>query len=80
MIRAAMKPIPTTVSPQPSVDLATGEAAATQYQRSDVCALPAACVVAEAVMAYVLSDALLEKFGGDSLGELLRNMEGYLRP
>ena len=79
VIRAAMKPIPTTVHPQSSVNVATGEAASTQYQRSDVCALPAACVVAEAMMAYILSEALLEKFGGDSLAELLRNMEGYLQ-
>jgi chorismate synthase len=70
VVRAAMKPIPTTVTPLRSVDLATGEAAETQYQRSDVCAVPAASVVGEAMVAWVLADALLEKFGGDSLAEI----------
>jgi chorismate synthase len=70
VLRAAMKPIPTTVTPQPSVDLATGEPAQTQYQRSDVCAVPAASVVGEAMVAWVLADALLEKTGGDSLDEV----------
>jgi chorismate synthase len=72
VVRAAMKPIPTTVSPLRSVDLATGEPAVTQYQRSDVCAVPAASVVAEAMVAWVLADALLEKLGGDSLAEMSR--------
>jgi chorismate synthase len=71
VVRAAMKPIPTTISPLRSVDLATGEAAATQYQRSDVCAVPAASIVGEAMVAWTLADALLEKTGGDSLAELL---------
>jgi chorismate synthase len=71
VVRAAMKPIPTTISPLRSVDLATGEAAATQYQRSDVCAVPAASIVGEAMVAWALADALLEKTGGDSLDELL---------
>jgi len=70
VVRAAMKPIPTTVTPQCSVDLATGEEAATQYQRSDVCAVPAASVVGEAMVAWVLTGALLEKTGGDSLKEI----------
>lgn len=70
VIGAAMKPIPTTVSPQQSVDLATGEPASTQYQRSDVCAVPAAAVVGEAMAAWVLADALLEKLGGDSIAEM----------
>ncbi len=74
VIRAAMKPIPTTVSPQPTVDLATGQAVATHYQRSDVCAVPAAAVVAEAMVAWVLADALLERYGGDSQNDLLRRM------
>ena len=73
VVRAAMKPIPTTVTPLRSVDLATGDAAATQYQRSDVCAVPAASVVGEAMVAWVLADALVEKLGGDSLGEMLAN-------
>jgi len=72
VVRAAMKPIPTTLKPLRSVDLATGEPAATQYQRSDVCAVPAAAVVGEAMVAWVLADALLEKRGGDSLEEMVR--------
>jgi chorismate synthase len=71
VVRAAMKPIPTTVTPLRSVDLATGEEAATQYQRSDVCAVPAASIVGEAMVAWVLADALVEKLGGDSLAEML---------
>jgi chorismate synthase len=70
VVRAAMKPIPTTVTPLRSVDLATGEPAETQYQRSDVCAVPAASVVGEAMVAWVLADAMLEKFGGDSMAEI----------
>jgi len=70
VVRAAMKPIPTTVTPLRSVDLRTGEPATTQYQRSDVCAVPAAAVVGEAMVAWVLADALLEKLGGDSLREM----------
>jgi len=70
VVRAAMKPIPTTVTPLRSVDLRTGEPATTQYQRSDVCAVPAAAVVGEAMVAWVLADALLEKLGGDSLSEM----------
>jgi chorismate synthase len=72
VVRAAMKPIPTTVTPLRSVDLATGEEAATQYQRSDVCAVPAASVVGEAMVAWVLADALVEKLGGDSVEEMKR--------
>jgi chorismate synthase len=73
VVRAAMKPIPTTVTPLHSVDLATGEPAETQYQRSDVCAVPAASVVGEAMVAWVLADALLEKLGGDSLAEMKKH-------
>ena len=72
VVRAAMKPIPTTLTPLQSVDLATGEPAQTQYQRSDVCAVPAAAVVGEAMVAWVLADALVEKLGGDSLTEMAR--------
>jgi len=72
VVRAAMKPIPTTLTPLPSVDLATGAAAATQYQRSDGCAVPAAAVVGEAMVAWVLADALVEKLGGDSLEAMQR--------
>jgi chorismate synthase len=61
-----------------TVDVATGEAAQAHHQRSDVCAVPAAGVVAEAMVALVLANAVLEKFGGDSVGETKRNLEGYL--
>ena len=70
VVRAAMKPIPTTLTPLRSVDLATGEPAATRYQRSDVCAVPAAAVVGEAMVAWALAGALVEKRGGDSLAEM----------
>ncbi len=72
VVRAAMKPIPTTVTPLRSVDRTTGEPAQTQYQRSDVCAVPAAAVVGEAMVAWVLAEALVEKMGGDSLMEMKR--------
>ncbi len=75
VVRAAVKPIPTTVSPQPTVDLDTGEAAETQYQRSDVCAVPAAAVVVEAMVAWVLADALLERYGGDHVAVLVRRID-----
>ena len=74
LMRAAMKPIPTTITPLPTVDLATGAAASTQYQRSDVCAVPAAAVVGEAMVAWVLAEALLERYGGDDLNSLLRRI------
>jgi chorismate synthase len=70
VVRAAMKPISTTLTPLRSVDLATGEPAATRYERSDTCAVPRAAVVGEAMVAFVLADALLEKLGGDSLAEM----------
>ena len=70
VVRAAMKPIPTTITPLRSIDLASGEPAATQYQRSDVCALPAASIVGEAMVSWVLAGALLDKLGGDSLAEM----------
>jgi chorismate synthase len=77
-VRAAMKPISTVPRALDTVDVATGEAAKAINQRSDVCAVPAAGVVAEAMVALVLADALLEKFGGDSVGETRRNVAGYL--
>ena len=70
VVRAAMKPISTTLTPLRSVDLATGEPAATRYERSDTCAVPRAAVVGEAMVAYVLADALLEKLGGDNLVDM----------
>ncbi|WP_285648579.1 chorismate synthase [Actinomycetospora sp. NBRC 106375] len=76
--RVAMKPISTVPRALATVDTATGEAAVAHHQRSDVCAVPAAGVVAEALVALVLADAALEKFGGDSLGETRRNVATYL--
>jgi len=70
LLRAAMKPIPTTVTPQSSVDLATGWASETAYQRSDVCAVPAASIVGEAMVAWTLAAALRERLGGDSLEQM----------
>ncbi len=69
-LRAAMKPIATTLTPQPSVDLASGEEVQTQYERSDFCPVPRAVPILEAMVAFVLADALLEKLGGDSLEEM----------
>jgi chorismate synthase len=75
VVRAAMKPIATTLSAQSSVDLATGEPATTRYERSDFCTVPRAAVVAEGMVCLVLADALLEKCGGDSLDELRERFE-----
>ena len=77
-VRAGMKPIATVPHALRTVDVATGAAAAAHHQRSDVCAVPAAGVVAEAMVALVLADAMIEKFGGDSVGETKRNLDGYL--
>jgi len=77
-VRAAMKPISTVPRALDTVDTATGEAAKAQHQRSDVCAVPPAAVVAEAMVALVLADALLEKVGGDSVAEVRRNLDAYL--
>jgi chorismate synthase len=77
-VRAAMKPISTVPRALDTVDTATGEPAKAINQRSDVCAVPAAGVVAEAMVALVLADALVEKFGGDSVAETRRNVTGYL--
>jgi chorismate synthase len=77
-VRAAMKPISSLNRPLSTVDVATGEPATAINQRSDVCAVPAAAVVAEAMVALVLAEAAVEKFGGDSLPELRRNLVGYL--
>ncbi|MEY9927698.1 chorismate synthase [Catenulispora sp. GP43] len=77
-VRAAMKPIATVPRALGTVDTATGESAVAHHQRSDVCAVPAAGVVAEAMVALVLADAVLEKFGGDSVRETRRNYESYL--
>jgi len=77
-VRAAMKPIATVPRALRTVDVATGEEAVAHHQRSDVCAVPAAGIVAEAMVALVLADAMLEKFGGDSVTETRRNVESYL--
>jgi len=77
-VRAAMKPISTVPRALRTIDTATGQAADAHHQRSDVCAVPAAGVVAEAMVALVLADAALEKFGGDSVVETARNLDGYL--
>ncbi len=77
-VRAGMKPIATVPHALPTVDVATGEAAAAHHQRSDVCAVPAAGVVAEAMVALTLANAVLEKFGGDSVDETRRNLTSYL--
>jgi chorismate synthase len=76
-VRAAMKPISSLTRPLSTVDITTGESAEAINQRSDVCAVPAAAVVAEAMVALVLGDAALEKFGGDSVAELRRNAAAY---
>ena len=77
--RFAIKPISTLVNPLPSVDLDTGELVQAHYERSDVCQVPPAGVIGEAVVALVLADAFMEKFGGDNVKETRRNYESYLK-
>ncbi|WP_375384362.1 chorismate synthase [uncultured Microbacterium sp.] len=77
-VRAGMKPIATVPHSLRTVDVATGDTASAHHQRSDVCAVPAAGVVAEAMVAIVLAESVLEKFGGDSIGETRRNLASYL--
>ena len=77
VVRVALKPISTLPRPLPSADLMTGEEIHAHYERSDVCVVPAAGVIAEAMFAIVLADAVLEKFGGDSIGETLRNWRAF---
>ena len=78
VVRVAFKPLSTLMSPLHSVDLKSKEEALGNIERSDVCAIPAAAVIAESVVAFELAQVFLEKFGGDSLGEIRRNYEGYL--
>lgn len=78
VVKVAMKPIATLMSPLPTIDLASGQPAKAVSERSDVTAVPAMGVIAEAVVALVLADAMLEKFGGDSLTEMRRNYDGYV--
>lgn len=77
-VSAAMKPISTVPRALATIDVKTGEAAKAHHERSDVCAVPAAGIVAEAMVALTLADAALEKFGGDSVEEVARNLSGYL--
>jgi chorismate synthase len=77
VVRGALKPISTMSKPLPSADLHTGEEIQAHYERSDVCTVPAAGVVGEAMVAITLARAMLDKFGGDSLGETRRNFEAY---
>ncbi len=77
-VRAAMKPISTVPRALATLDVVTGDPAVAIHQRSDVCAVPAAGVVAEAMVALVVADAVVEKFGGDSVAEVRRNITGYL--
>ena len=79
IVRTAVKPIPTMSKPLPSVDLRTGEKVEAHFERSDICVVPAAGVIGEAMLAIVLAEAVLEKFGGDHIDETLRNYRGYLK-
>jgi len=79
IVRAALKPISTLGKPLPSADLATGEAIEAHYERSDICVVPAAGVIGEAMVAIVLTEAMLEKFGGDHMDETKRNYQAYLK-
>jgi chorismate synthase len=78
IIRSVMKPIPTLRKPLQSVDIKTKRPSSAAYERSDICAVPAASVVGEAMAAIIIADAFLEKFGGDSKGEVLRNYNSYM--
>jgi len=77
VVRVGMKPIATLMNPLDSVDLRTGEATKAYIERSDVCAVPAAAVIGESLLALVLADALLVKFGGDSLGEVQERVRSW---
>jgi chorismate synthase len=79
IVRAAMKPIPTLYKPLESVDMRTKESYRATIERSDVCAVPAAAVVGEAMVAWTIAQAFLEKFGGDSVEEIEHNVESYLK-
>lgn len=78
VVHVALKPIATMTNPLPSVDINTGEVIEAPYHRSDICQVPPACVIGEAMLAMVLAHAMLEKFGGDHMDETLRNLEGYV--
>ena len=78
VVRGAAKPISTLIKPLPSVDLITHEPAPAHFERSDICVIPAAGVVGEAMVALVLADAFRQKFGGDSIAEIEKNYESYV--
>jgi chorismate synthase len=78
-LRAAMKPIPTLRNPLSSIDIKSKKAFKAVYERSDICAVPSASVIGEAVTAITIADCFLEKFGGDSMNEIMRNYKGYLK-
>jgi chorismate synthase len=77
ILRAVMKPIPTLRKPLRSVDITTKKSVRAAYERSDICAVPAAAVIGEAMVALTIADAFLEKFGGDSMTEVRRNYDSY---
>jgi chorismate synthase len=79
VMRAAMKPIPTLYKPLRSVDMRTKRPFKASIERSDICAVPAASVVGESAVAFAIAAAMLEKFGGDSMKEIKRNLRGYVR-
>ena len=79
IVRGALKPISTLSKPLPSVDLITAEEIKAHYERSDVCVVPAAGVIGEAMVALVLADAMLEKFGGDNIRETVANYRAYMQ-
>jgi len=79
VVRASMKPISTLGQPLASVNMQTKQAERAEYERSDICAVPAGAVIGESLVAYILADAFVEKFGGDSIAEIRRNYEGYLQ-
>jgi chorismate synthase len=78
VLRATMKPIPTLFKPLMTVDMITKQRIKARYERSDTCAVPAACVVGQAVACFEAANAFLEKFGGDSMAELKRNHKAAL--
>lgn len=80
LVRAAMKPIATTLTPQPSVNLATAEQTETKYERSDFCPVPRAVPIVEGMVAYIIADALIEKIGGDSIQEMQQRYEKLPKP
>ena len=79
LLRAGMKPIPTLRRPLRSVDITTRKPVKAVYERSDICAVPAAGVIGEAMVALTIADVFLDKFGGDSMEEIQRNYASYIR-